>query len=88
MTTKRRGKITDAKHKNVPGADIFTKISKRGATRKIPSLFVYNSYFVPFCVPKCGFFRLSKRQGQQKHDMYFVKIDKNKGLDKRLIRAL
>ena len=29
MTTKRRGKITDAKHKNVPGAGIFTKNSKR-----------------------------------------------------------
>lgn len=29
MTTKRRGKITDAKHKNVPGAGIFTKKPKR-----------------------------------------------------------
>lgn len=29
MTTKRRGKITDAKHKNVPGAGIFTKSPKR-----------------------------------------------------------
>lgn len=29
MTTKRRGKITDAKHKNVPGAGIFTKNPKR-----------------------------------------------------------